>query len=885
MKRLLLTLTVLIAAGQVLAQNWSLVWADEFNGTSLNLSDWNYDLGTGSQYGLTGWGNNELQYYLEDNVEVTGGNLVITALEENFGGMNYTSGKIHTKTKQFWTYGKIEARMQVPTDQGMWPAFWMLTEPGDLAQNSGGWPPELDVMETVGHSGNTSYGTAHYGTWPAVNSNGGQYTLPSGDLSDAFHTYTVEWYPDNIAWYFDGILIHEFDRIDAHPEPWQFNQDFFLIFNLAVGGNWPGSPDGSTTFPEEMLVDWVRVYGYDNAETTDVTFRVDMSDETLAGGDIVYVNGTWNAWCGACNPMTDMGGGIWEVTLPIPPGVHEYKFTTNGWGGLIESFAGGEPCTLTTIDGPNTFVNRVMNVQFDPIFLNPVCFNSCEFCPGFNASGCTIPGANNYDSTALFDDGSCLFDVTFSVDMNCESGFGTVYVTGPWNGWCGNCHPLSDPDFDGVWTGTYAFSAPSVEYKYEVDNWASEENLIDDMQGGASCAPVTDFATYANRLEPIPDAPVTTNDTYGTCGFCPSSTTGCTDPDAVNYDSVATTDDGSCVFEVTFTVDMNCESGFTTVYVVGPFNGWCGNCNPMSDPDLDGIWTATYNFPAGDLEYKYSVDNWASQEDLVDDMLAGASCAPVTNFFDYANRIVNVPDAPASTNDTYGTCGTCVTDVPGCTDSDAANFDSTATIDDGSCVYDVNFAVDMTCAGVIYSTVYITGPFTSWCGACFPLADPDLDNIWTGTYAFAPGDLEYKYEVDDWAHQEDLVDDMIGGASCAPVTDFATYANRIVTIVDTPVGTTDVYGTCGVCPTPGCTDPAYVEYDPYADTDDGSCTTLAVYGCLYSAAENFDSLANVDNGSCTFDCSLVCPGDFDGNLQINTSDLLQFLTYFGGTCN
>ena len=171
-------------------------------------------------------------------------------------------------------------------------------------------------------------------------------------------------------------------------------------------------------------------------------------------------------------------------------------------------------------------------------------------------------------------------------------------------------------------------------------------------------------------------------------GSCNYTILGCTDAAASNYDSAANTDDGSCLYAVTFTVDMNCYAdAFTTVYVTGPFAGWCGDCFPLSDADGDGVWEGTYDFVAGDLEYKYNVDNWAHQEDLIDDMVNGGSCAPVTDYWSFANRLVTVAGVTV-TDDNYGSCDDCVPAVLGCTDPNAENYDSSADTDDGSCCFD-----------------------------------------------------------------------------------------------------------------------------------------------------------------------------------------------------
>jgi hypothetical protein len=166
-----------------------------------------------------------------------------------------------------------------------------------------------------------------------------------------------------------------------------------------------------------------------------------------------------------------------------------------------------------------------------------------------------------------------------------------------------------------------------------------KKNLVDDMQNGASCAPVTDYFSYANRLVDV-SAGTILDDTYGSCDIC-DQVNGCTDAGAINYDAFATDDDGSCLFSTTFNVDMNCEpaGSFGYVHLESPVFGWCGGCVPMTDPDGDGVHSVTVDLPAGNFEYKYAVDGWAGQEDLIDDMVGGASCAPVTDYFSYANRL------------------------------------------------------------------------------------------------------------------------------------------------------------------------------------------------------------------------------------------------------
>lgn len=233
------------------APNWNLVWSDEFNGTSLNRANWTPEIGTGSG----GWGNNELQYYTDraQNVQVTGGNLVITAQKESYGGMNYTSARIKTQDLKSFTYGKVEARIKLPSGQGLWPAFWMLGS----NISSVGWPKsgEIDIMERVNHNPYVN-GTVH---WDAGDH--AEYGRVSGNLDfSQFHVYSIEWDSKYIRWFVDGQQFNEFYIENGTGNTEEFQRPFFLLLNLAVDGNWPGSPNNSTPFPSQMLVDYVRVY-------------------------------------------------------------------------------------------------------------------------------------------------------------------------------------------------------------------------------------------------------------------------------------------------------------------------------------------------------------------------------------------------------------------------------------------------------------------------------------------------------------------------------------------------------------------------------------------------------------------------------------------------
>ena len=246
---------------------WALVWSDEFDGTSLNPANWECMIGDGCSYGICGWGNDELQYYRSRNVWVQGGVLIIESRRENYGGKQFTSGRIRSANKQDFLYGRMEARIKVPTGGGMWPAFWMM--PTDSVY--GGWAAsgEIDIMETCNE---TDYigGTIHYGgPWPDNRWSSSSYEPAGMDFSDDFHVYSLEWEPDVMRWYVDGVLYSTktsgqwYSTAAPGNDRAPFDQEFHFLLNVAVGGNYTGctSPSCITAdFPQQMLVDWVRVY-------------------------------------------------------------------------------------------------------------------------------------------------------------------------------------------------------------------------------------------------------------------------------------------------------------------------------------------------------------------------------------------------------------------------------------------------------------------------------------------------------------------------------------------------------------------------------------------------------------------------------------------------
>lgn len=245
--RIFLSIVLFFVSHQLFSQ-YVLVWSDEFSGNSLDGSKWSHETGG------AGWGNNESQFYTTNstNSSVSNGELTITARQEQIGNNPYTSARIFTKGKMTVKYGKIEARLKVPLGQGLWPAFWMLGANIDAVS----WPAcgEIDIMEHVNND-TTIHGTAHWD-----NSGHAYYGTQITTTPAEYHIYTVQWDSTKIQWFLDGDVFFTMNIANGINGTSEFHNDFFLLLNLAVGGNWPGYPDATTTFPAEYKIDYVRVY-------------------------------------------------------------------------------------------------------------------------------------------------------------------------------------------------------------------------------------------------------------------------------------------------------------------------------------------------------------------------------------------------------------------------------------------------------------------------------------------------------------------------------------------------------------------------------------------------------------------------------------------------
>jgi hypothetical protein len=319
------------------------------------------------------------------------------------------------------------------------------------------------------------------------------------------------------------------------------------------------------------------------------------------------VNGDFNGWCGNCNAMSDPDGdNIWTVTLPLTQDSIEYKFAHDSWTGQ-ENLTEGSACTKTS----SGFTNRFIYINGDTT-LPAVCWESCMEC---------VPPPDTSN-------------VTFQIDMNGYSGsFTTPEVNGTFNGWCGNCNAMSDPDGDNIWEVTLPLTDASIEYKFSHDSWTGQEELTE----GSFCT-VTNGG-FTNRYL------VLTGDTV----LPPVCWAYCITCDEIPDTSM-----------VTFQVDMRGYTGsYTTPEVNGLFNGWCGNCNAMEDPDNDSIWTTTIALTADSTEYKFSHDNWTGQEELTE----GSACTKTTSGF--TNRFIYINGDTLLPAVCWASCDECESDDPG----------------------------------------------------------------------------------------------------------------------------------------------------------------------------------------------------------------------------
>lgn len=376
----------------------------------------------------------------------------------------------------------------------------------------------------------------------------------------------------------------------------------------------------------------------------------------------------------------------------------------------------------------------------------------------FGTDGATAGSKTYYCDEVFFGgtaSGPMVSNVTFRVNMNTYAGsFTTPEINGDFNGWCGGCNPLSDANGDGIWEVTIPLTQDSIEFKYAYDSWAGQENLTPGM----SCVKTT--GGFTNRFMHLNGDTILPIVCWDDCMNCAGGP-----------------------YDVTFQVDMNNYSGtFTTPEVNGLFNGWCGNCSAMSDPDGDGIWAIT--IPLQDsTEYKFSYDNWAGQESL----LAGSTCTKTTGA--NTNRFITI------TGDTV---------LP------AVCWESCETCTSAPVSADITFKLDLSMYSGTYSTVNLNGTFNNWCGSCAQMTSPNNDDVYEITVTVPTDSIEFKYTLDGWDMQESLTE---GDPCTVTKTDASgTFTNRVLV----PTGDTTLpavcWESCDICDPNGINDPTWVSH-------------------------------------------------------------------------
>ncbi|MDR5589235.1 family 16 glycosylhydrolase [Christiangramia sp. SM2212] len=366
------------------AQCPNIVWQDEFDGNSLDLTKWNYQIGDGCDQNICGWGNNELQSYQQDNVEVSNGTLKITARKERIRGSQYTSGRINSKGKGDFTYGRFEASIKLPQGDGLWPAFWMLS----TNETYGSWPQsgEIDIMEYVASTPDEILGYIHYGDlYPNNQSQGNTYNLLNDVYYNDFHEFAIEWEPGEIRWYMDGILFSTKTPEDLDPANWPFDKDFHFLLNVAVGGNL-GGPVTDSMLPATMEVDYVRVY--------------DSFKPSIKGENVVS-----NQEEGVIYTLDNLNSGT-NVNWTVPNGAT----VVSGQGTNSATFNFGSESGTVTASFDDGCASRSlrMQIEVEPPYVKSFSFENFDepATATFDSATGTLtevsnPGSNSINSSSL----------------------------------------------------------------------------------------------------------------------------------------------------------------------------------------------------------------------------------------------------------------------------------------------------------------------------------------------------------------------------------------------------------------------------------------------------------------------------------------------------
>lgn len=490
-----------------------------------------------------------------------------------------------------------------------------------------------------------------------------------------------------------------------------------------------------------------------SGQSDTVTFQVDLNSYS-GTFTTAYVNATFNSWCGSCNPMSDTDGdGVWEVALPLSAGAIEYKFTLDGWTAQ-ENLTPNTPCTVTN----NGFTNRSLSVSGDTV-LPVVCWNLCTTCP----TGAQIDLPIDWEGTSTIytvtdfggNASQVVQDPTNANNMVLESVKSGSAAT-----WAGTT--LSTPS--GLATAIPFSSGNTV---MTVDVWSPDAGIevrlkAEDHTDPTKSVETVDTTTVAGGWQTLTfdfanqasgTAAINFGYTYDMVSiFYNFGVDGATAGSKTYYcdDVMFGAGNPPGTYNVTFQVDMNNYTGsFTTPEVNGVFNGWCGNCSAMSDSDGDNIWDITVPVAEDSIEYKFSFDNWTGQENLV----AGSSCTKTTGNF--TNRFMYV------TKDTV---------------LDAVCWESCVNCASAPANVQVTFQVDLSEYTGSYTEVNLNGTFNSWCGSCAVMTDANNDSIYEITVTVPADTMEYKFTLDGWTTDEQ----MMQGMPCTITTTggTGTFTNR-----------------------------------------------------------------------------------------------------------